>query len=141
MRNLRKDVKRIIDDIIPLISCDNTIINVLKGFKLPKGNLYLVSIGKVAFNMVKKAEEILHELIDINTQLFKNKANIVEINIIRKRLSKVKGDKFALHWQHASIYTIVLSDIIDDPIDMIASGPTGTNINNVSILLIASKDK
>lgn len=50
-------------------------------------------------------------------------ANIVEINTIRKRFSKVKGGRFARHCAPARVFSIVLSDIIGDPLDMIASGP------------------
>lgn len=45
------------------------------------------------------------------------------MNTIRKRLSAVKGGRFAQHVAPAKIFSIVLSDIIDDPLDMIASGP------------------
>ena len=45
------------------------------------------------------------------------------MNIIRKRLSAVKGGRFALHCQPARIYSVILSDILGDPLDMIASGP------------------
>lgn len=64
------------------------------------------------------------ELQEITQQLLGCGADIVEINTIRKRLSAVKGGKFALHCAPAQIYTIVLSDILGDPLDMIASGPT-----------------
>ena len=50
-------------------------------------------------------------------------ADIVEINTIRKRLSAVKGGRFALHCAPARVFSIVLSDILGDPLDMIASGP------------------
>ncbi|MCF0238586.1 MAG: glycerate kinase [Sphaerochaetaceae bacterium] len=50
-------------------------------------------------------------------------ASIQEMNTIRKRLSAVKGGKFALLCKPAKVFTIVLSDIIGDPLDMIASGP------------------
>lgn len=63
------------------------------------------------------------ELADITNQLLACGADIVEINTIRKRLSAVKGGKFAALCQPAKIYSIVLSDIIGDPLDMIASGP------------------
>ena len=64
------------------------------------------------------------ELQDITGQLLACGADIVEINTIRKRLSAVKGGKFALHCAPAQVYTIFLSDILGDPLDMIASGPT-----------------
>ena len=63
------------------------------------------------------------ELQDITKQLLACGADIVEINTIRKRLSRVKGGKFAELCAPAQVYTIVLSDIIGDPLDMIASGP------------------
>lgn len=63
------------------------------------------------------------ELADITKQLLACGANIVEINTIRKRLSAVKGGRFALRCAPAHVYTVVLSDIIGDPLDMIASGP------------------
>ena len=63
------------------------------------------------------------ELQDITGQLLACGADIVEINTIRKRLSAVKGGRFALACAPAKVYSIVLSDILGDPLDMIASGP------------------
>lgn len=63
------------------------------------------------------------ELADITKQLLACGADIIEINTIRKRFSSVKGGRFAKLCEPASIYSIVLSDIIGDPLDMIASGP------------------
>ena len=63
------------------------------------------------------------ELQDITSQLLACGADIVEINTIRKRLSAVKGGKFARHCAPAQVFSIVLSDILGDPLDMIASGP------------------
>lgn len=66
----------------------------------------------------------LGELQNITSMLLARGADITEINTIRKRLSSVKGGKFAEHVAPAKIYSVILSDIIGDPIDMIASGPT-----------------
>lgn len=63
------------------------------------------------------------ELQDITSQLLACGANIVEMNTIRKRLSGVKGGRFAQHCAPAKVFSIVLSDILGDPLDMIASGP------------------
>ncbi len=60
---------------------------------------------------------------DITEQLLSCGADIVEMNTIRKRLSAVKGGKFAQLCAPAAIFSIVLSDILGDPLDMIASGP------------------
>ena len=59
----------------------------------------------------------------ITKQLLKCGASIVEMNTVRKRLSAVKGGRFAHLCEPAHVFTIVLSDIIGDPLDMIASGP------------------
>lgn len=63
------------------------------------------------------------ELRDITGQLLACGADIVEMNTVRKRLSGVKGGRFARHCAPARVFTVVLSDIIGDPLDMIASGP------------------
>ena len=63
------------------------------------------------------------ELQDITNQLLASGADIVEMNTIRKRLSAVKGGRFAQLCAPAKVYAIVLSDILGDPLDMIASGP------------------
>ncbi len=63
------------------------------------------------------------ELRDVTGQLLSSGANIVEMNIIRKRLSAVKGGRFARLCAPARVFAVVLSDILGDPLDMIASGP------------------
>ena len=63
------------------------------------------------------------ELQSITQSLLASGADIVEMNTIRKRLSAVKGGRFAQHCAPARVFSIVLSDIIGDPLDMIASGP------------------
>ena len=63
------------------------------------------------------------ELQDITAQLLACGADIVEMNTLRKRLSKVKGGRFAQLCAPAQVFSIVLSDILGDPLDMIASGP------------------
>ena len=60
---------------------------------------------------------------DITGQLLACGADIVEINTIRKRLSAVKGGRFAEVCAPARVFSVVLSDILGDPLDMIASGP------------------
>lgn len=63
------------------------------------------------------------ELADITRQLLACGADIVEMNTIRKRFSAVKGGRFAKLCEPAQVYSIILSDILGDPLDMIASGP------------------
>ena len=60
---------------------------------------------------------------DVTNRLLACGADIVEINTIRKRLSAVKGGRFAQSCAPAHVFCVVLSDILGDPLDMIASGP------------------
>ena len=64
-----------------------------------------------------------HELQDITRQLLASGADITQINTIRKRLSRVKGGRFARHCAPAHIHAVILSDVVDERLDMIASGP------------------
>ena len=66
----------------------------------------------------------LGELVCLTKQLLACGADIVEMNTIRKRLSSVKGGKFAIHCAPANVISIILSDVVGDSADMIASGPT-----------------
>ena len=83
--------------------------------------LFLLSGGGSAlFEKPLVPGEVLQ---DITGQLLACGADIVEINTIRKRLSSVKGGRFAMACAPAQVFSIVLSDILGDPLDMIASGP------------------
>ena len=66
------------------------------------------------------------EVADLNGQLLSCGADISEINTIRKRLSAVKGGRLAEACR-GSIYQIILSDVIGDRLDMIASGPAAAD--------------
>ena len=63
------------------------------------------------------------ELEEITRQMLASGADITEINTLRKRFSAVKGGKFAQLCAPAQVFSIVLSDILGDPLDSIASGP------------------
>ena len=58
--------------------------------------------------------------------LSKSGATIQELNSVRKRLSRVKGGKLA-QLSQAKTISLVLSDVIGDPLTVIASGPTVPN--------------
>ena len=83
--------------------------------------LFLLSGGGSA--LFEKPLIPAEELQDLTNQLLACGADITEMNTIRKRISAVKGGKFAIACKPAKVYSIVLSDILGDPLDMIASGP------------------
>ena len=80
------------------------------------------------------------ELQDISNQLLASGADIVRINTIRKRLSAVKGGKFARWCAPARIEAVVLSDILGDPLDMIASGPAAADSSTCAEALAIAKE-
>lgn len=90
--------------------------------------LFLLSGGGSA--LFEKPLIPLEELQELTGQLLACGADIVEINTIRKRLSAVKGGKFAAHCDPARIEAVILSDVLGDQLDMIASGPVSPDSAN-----------
>ena len=83
--------------------------------------LFLLSGGGSAlFEKPLIPEEDLNRL---TKELLACGADIVEMNTVRKRFSAVKGGRFAELCKPAKVFTIVLSDVLGDKLDMIASGP------------------
>ncbi len=66
----------------------------------------------------------LKDIILTNDLLLKSGADIKEMNAVRKHLSKVKGGQLAKAAFPATVVSLILSDVLGDPIDTIASGPT-----------------
>lgn len=85
--------------------------------------LFLVSGGGSALFEIPADGITLEEIQDLTNQLLKSGANIIEINTIRKHLSKVKGGRFAQHVYPAKVISLILSDVLGDRLDSIASGP------------------
>jgi hydroxypyruvate reductase len=65
----------------------------------------------------------LDEKVDVTALLLRSGATIREINTVRKHLSRIKGGALARVAAPAQLAVIVLSDVIGDPVDAIASGP------------------
>ena len=115
---------------------ENTILSTRKALKLTEGLkkndlvLFLVSGGGSA--LFEDISCTLSEMQELTTSLLKCGASIEEINTVRKHISNVKGGKFALHCHPATVYAIVLSDVIGNRLDMIASGPATADLTTVS---------
>ena len=85
--------------------------------------MFLVSGGGSALFESPATGISLDDISDITRQLLASGADIAEINMIRKRLSSVKGGKFAALCAPAKVTSIILSDVLEDKLDAIASGP------------------
>lgn len=83
--------------------------------------LFLLSGGGSA--LFEKPLIDASDLDRLTHELLASGADIVEMNTVRKRFSAVKGGKFAAICAPARVVSVVLSDILGDPLDMIASGP------------------
>ena len=67
---------------------------------------------------------MLEDLMLTNSRLLESGMPIEKMNVIRKRLENGKGGRLAALAYPSTVLTLVLSDIIGDPLDLIASGPT-----------------
>ena len=95
----------------------------IKGLSQEDTVLFLVSGGGSAL-FERPADGVsLEDLVAVTDQLLACGADIVEINMIRKRLSSVKGGRFAQLAAPARVLSVVLSDVLGDRLDSIASGP------------------
>ncbi len=74
----------------------------------------------------------LEEMKTLNDILLKCGANINEINCIRKHVSGVKGGQLSKAAYPARVISLILSDVIGDPLDVIASGPTAADPSTYS---------
>lgn len=200
---LRQDAEHIARGAVAAVMPDNAVQRALKNISFLGGNIYLVAVGKAAWQMADAAVKHLdvpikdgivltkydhvkgdipnvrcyeagHPVPDENSYLGTEKvlemtkelsaqdtvlfllsgggsalfekpltapekvqnttqkllscgADIVQINTLRKRLSGVKGGRFAQWCSPAQVEAIILSDILGDPVDMIASGPAAAD--------------
>ena len=84
----------------------------------------LISGGGSALLVSPTAGITLTDKQQITELLLKSGADIRELNVVRKHLSRVKGGRLAELLQPASSMSLILSDVLGDPLDVIASGPT-----------------
>ena len=61
---------------------------------------------------------------EVTSLLLRAGATILELNAVRKHLSAVKGGQLAAWAAPARVVSLIMSDVIGDPLDFIASGPT-----------------
>ncbi|MDR2485173.1 MAG: glycerate kinase [Treponema sp.] len=117
------------------LSDENTILGTGKAIELARGLgkgdelLLLISGGGSALFEKPLAGIALPDLAELNKQLLGSGADIVEINMIRKRLSAVKAGRFAQLCAPAKVFAVVLSDVLGDRLDSIASGPAAADLS------------
>jgi hydroxypyruvate reductase len=86
--------------------------------------LALISGGASALLELPVAGITLAELQATNQALLRSGATVVELNVVRKRLSQIKGGGLARLAAPARVAALILSDVVGDPLESIGSGPT-----------------
>ena len=79
--------------------------------------------GSALFTLPAQGLE-LDDLTELTRLLLASGAEIKEINTLRKHLDRVKGGQLARLIAPAQVASLILSDVVGDPLDAIASGPT-----------------
>jgi len=99
----------------------NKVIDLVK--KCNKNDLLIVLISGGGSSLLCKPRVDIEDLQKTINLLLKSGANINEINTIRKHLSLIKGGQL-INYIKCTVISFIISDIIGDPLEFIASGPT-----------------
>jgi hydroxypyruvate reductase len=94
--------------------------------------IFLVSGGGSALFEKPLPGVTLDDMARLSANLLASGADISEFNIVRKRLSAVKAGRFAKLCEPARVFSVVLSDVIGDRLDIIASGPAAPDLSTVN---------
>jgi glycerate-2-kinase len=86
--------------------------------------LALISGGGSALMPLPAEGVSLEDVQDVTRRLLNAGATINELNAVRKHLSAFKGGRLAANCYPAIVVSLILSDVVGDPLDTIASGPT-----------------
>ncbi|MCA8988303.1 MAG: glycerate-2-kinase family protein, partial [Planctomycetaceae bacterium] len=92
--------------------------------------LVLISGGGSALLPAPRKGITLEQKRDLINQLARKGANIVELNSVRKELSEIKGGGLARNCRARRLISLIISDVIGDPLEVIASGPTVLQTRN-----------
>ena len=87
-------------------------------------SINLISGGGSSLLCLPHDDISLNDKVLVNNLLLKSGASINEINTIRKHLSKIKGGRLSEHVYPSKSISLIISDVINDDISTIASGPT-----------------
>jgi hydroxypyruvate reductase len=106
------------------VSSTGRLVEFLSGSSHDDLVICLISGGGSALMTWPQAGVSLVDMQALTRLLLASGANITEINVLRKHLDQVKGGGLARIAAPAQVITLILSDVIGSPLDVIASGPT-----------------
>lgn len=100
----------------------NTVLEKLGGLT-EKDFVILITCGGGSVLFEAPHKFTLEQMVAVNKALLQSGANITEMNVIRKHLSKVKGGGLAKHLFPATVANLIFSDVPGNDLSVIASGP------------------
>ncbi|MBI5054708.1 MAG: DUF4147 domain-containing protein, partial [Chloroflexi bacterium] len=106
------------------IEAGNAIAELLKDTREDDLVIAVISGGGSALMELPVEGMTLDDLRELTEIMLKSGAPIQEFNCLRKHLSRIKGGGLAQMAYPAKVIALILSDVIGDPLDVIASGPT-----------------
>jgi len=99
----------------------------------------LISGGGSALMPLPAEGVTLDDIQSVTGLLLKAGATINELNAVRKHLSAFKGGQLARACQPARVVSLILSDVVGDSLDTIASGPTSPDLTTFSVAVSVLK--
>jgi len=102
--------------------------------KCEKNDIFIALISGGGSSLLAKPAEglTLEDKKAVTELLLKSGCTVSELNVVRKKISAVKGGKLAEAAMPAKTLALILSDVIGDPVDAIASGPTAEDTSTFS---------
>jgi glycerate 2-kinase len=105
------------------LAAGRAVLERLRGTPDQQTVLVLLSGGASASVAVPLGDISIAEYAECAMKLMRAGADIRDLNIVRKHIDALKGGRMALHAAPAAVLGLVLSDVVGDPVDIIASGP------------------
>jgi hydroxypyruvate reductase len=109
----------------------------LRGLSPTDTVISLISGGGSALWPAPAEGITLEEKQEVTQLMLRAGATIRELNAVRKHLSDIKGGQLAKWASSARVISLIMSDVIGDPVDFIASGPTAPDTTSFSDALAA----
>ncbi|MCW3978170.1 MAG: glycerate kinase [Candidatus Bathyarchaeota archaeon] len=103
--------------------------------------IVLISGGGSALMTHPAGNISLEEVRELTDLLLRSGATINELNAVRKHISDVKGGRMAKRAHPATVISLILSDVVGDPLDTIASGPTAPDPTTFGDAISVLKDR